>query len=295
MKTNNKIIINVPKNSKIIIQIIHGAMEHINRYKDFIAKLNKENIGVVTRSLSGSDNDLLRSNDSLNLYHSFSKEDIYEGISEVTKIIKKKFPNHKHLILGHSLGSFVAKNFYFNNEFKYDGLILLGTNDFSTLKYNLGKWFTIGIKDSKISKWGNWVIFNQNAFMSKTKNKDSNWISTDQDNYNRYLNDEKCGNLFDGKSLKAVIKILGDNQKINYKKFENKEKPILILGGLEDPVSNFGKELTKYENKLNKFEFKNVTMKIYSNSKHEILFDLEKKVVLDNILNFIKISFENII
>ncbi len=46
-------------NPKIIIQIVHGAMEHIHRYDEFIDNLNKNNIGVVSRSLYGSDKDLI--------------------------------------------------------------------------------------------------------------------------------------------------------------------------------------------------------------------------------------------
>ncbi len=292
-KTRNEMVVKVVEdNPKIIIQIVHGAMEHIHRYDEFISDLNKNGVSVVTRSLYGSDMDLLVNEKTKEFYHSFDKKDIVKSILEVSKYIQENYPSAKHILLGHSMGSFISKKAYFENMFKYDGLILVGTNFNPNYKKNLGSMLLLPVSYKKVSKFGNWVVFGQNDFSSKVFKRQSNWISTDKDHYKDYQNDLLTGNNFSGSSLKALMSLLNDNsKKKNYQDFKRKNSPILLIAGSNDPVSNYGKQIKKFHGFLIENYFTNVSSFLYPKSRHEVLMDVEKDKVLNDILEWIKANF----
>ena len=44
------------------------------------------------------------------------------------KRIKEKYKDYKHIIFGHSMGSFIVKHIVYSNLREFDGVILSGTN-----------------------------------------------------------------------------------------------------------------------------------------------------------------------
>ena len=66
----------------------------------------------------------------------------------------------------------------------------------------------------------------------------------------------------------------------------NNNLPILIISGSNDPVGDQGKGVKKLYNFYRKNHL-NVTLKLYDKARHEILNEINKEEVYNDILNFL--------
>ena len=72
----------------------------------------------------------------------------------------------------------------------------------------------------------------------------------------------------------------------NIKKIR-KDLPILLISGGQDPLGNFGKGIEKLDG-IMKSEGLNTTVIIYDGSRHELLHELNKEEVMNDILKWIE-------
>lgn len=70
--------------------------------------------------------------------------------------------------------------------------------------------------------------------------------------------------------------------------------PILILSGDADPVGDNGRGVRRFEAMLKKIGMKNITCTLYPENRHELINDLDKEQVFQDIRNWCdKIQKEN--
>ncbi len=265
---------------KAVVMLIHGATEHIKRYDDFAKYLNKNNFSVY-----GVDN-VGHGDETTNGYHHIENKEIF-----LNRLLDLNFELQSYklpvYIVGHSMGSITLRNLIMNGNFKYEKLVLTGITNPPMVKvkagYLLQKIIMIFQKDEHVNRLSNYLTLGVFSILSKIKYKAKNWITSDQVEYQKYLEDEYCDNKFSNKAVEVLL----DLTKISLKK-ENleilKNSKYLILGGEEDPVSNFGKEVKKLQKKFNDTE----NIKIYKGMKHEILNEVKKEDVYKDIIQFLK-------
>lgn len=67
-----------------------------------------------------------------------------------------------------------------------------------------------------------------------------------------------------------------------------KDLPIYLVAGKEDPVGNFGKSVENLCQFYKKQGIQDVELKLYENDRHEILNEVDKDVVYEDILKWIE-------
>ena len=112
---------------------------------------------------------------------------------------------------------------------------------------------------------------------------DGNWLSRSEDNWYKYTHDPLCGMTFPNNFYYSFFK----NARHNYKNIENIPYylPILIISGTSDPVSGKNgvvKLFFKYGEAMKKVYFKT-----YLNARHELLNEINKDEVYEDIGQFI--------
>lgn len=267
---------------KTVVILIHGSKEHSGRYKEFISHLNENNIEVMT-------GDLADHGQNFNGYfHNFTFNEMLNSALKIIDKAKEEYPNHKHIIMGHSMGSFIVKYILYKNMRMFDATILSGTNHPSQILLDTAMFLSSRSEQNEVSSTNEHLCYGMLSIKSKFKRYGENWLSTDIENEIRYKNDPYCGNDFSSGSLYSMYRFIDlSKRELTLKNFKSKEIPQLIIYGKKDPVSSFGKEIRKMIKFHNKFEINNHQTICYENSKHEILFDVEKEKVVDDILSFI--------
>ena len=110
----------IPESIKSLIVIIHGFGEHSGRYSipaSFLAKNEYSVHSVDNRGFGQSAG--TRS-------HVYDYNEYIQDIQEYIQVVKKKYPNKKIYLLGHSQGGLIATKFCLDlkPESKPDGIIL---------------------------------------------------------------------------------------------------------------------------------------------------------------------------
>lgn len=261
--------------------IIHGSKEHHKRYNNFQNYLESNNVNVVNKDLFDHGENIKGK------FHNFSFEEMTSSVLEIIDEAKEKYPNTKLIVLGHSMGSFIAKYVAYNNLRDFDGIILSGTNDMSNPILGLLLFFTRNKKE-KVSKFNEKLIYGGLVAISRLNGHGKEWLSNDMNNVENYAKDPLCGIDYSNKSMNAMIMFskLSRGEEI-LSSFVLKDTPQLLIYGKDDPVANFGKDIKKLIKTQNKYGIKNHKVIEYKGSKHEIMLDFEKEKVFADILEFI--------
>lgn len=278
------------KETKFIMQIVHGSAEHAKRYEEFAKWLNKKGVTVWSIDLRGH-GEIEKNNGNLGYFGSKGKHKVIEDINEVTLKIKNKYPDVPYTLLGHSMGSFIVRA----TAFKYsniDNLIAVGTNHQNKL---LSSFNSIFAKCSKIimpKKHKAKILdkMSYKAFDKKLNKKhEGSWISKNNNNVIKFNKDPLCGFVFTNNGFDVMSSWVNSINSKRFIKKQNKNMRILFLAGSEDPVGNMTKEVSRANKAFIKFGL-NSKLKIYKGMRHEILNEENNEIVYKDIFDFINIK-----
>ena len=109
-----------------VVHLIHGASEHFARYgmyADFMNKSGYHVIGIdfLAHGLSSSNLSTVHFADTL------GNQIAYEGITLTQEAIKEWYPTLPVFLVGHSMGSFLARKAIIEKPTFYEKVILSGT------------------------------------------------------------------------------------------------------------------------------------------------------------------------
>ena len=117
------------KNIKItkIIQIIHGMTEYIDKYIPFIEYLTSFGFLVVGHDQLGNGSSFTKSEDQGYFGEPDPNKNLIEDIQKKRKMTQEKNKDLPYFMLGHSMGSYLLRQYItiYNNNLA--GVLLLGT------------------------------------------------------------------------------------------------------------------------------------------------------------------------
>jgi len=268
------------KKPKAVVQIIHGMREHSGRYDRFAKMLNENGFIVVATDSRGHGN-TAPSLDKLG----HGEKDIYREVVEdqicVSKYIKENYELPLY-IFAHSWGSMISQTLIQVSHLA-DKVILCGTNFGNNATYKLGNFITsiqclFGLKDKPAK-----LIESTNKKLYASKFVRGNWLSRDEEIYDKYLADPFCNAIFPVSFYKSLFKhMIKVNKTINNIK---KDLKILLIAGDNDPVGDYSKNVIKLTNLYKKKGY-NANCKIYKNARHELINEINKQEVDKDIIDF---------
>ena len=274
-----------------ILQIIHGMAEYIDRYDDFAKYMVGKGYVVVG-------NDHLGHGDSVGengTYGYFCKKDpatvLVRDAHRLKKIMEGKYPGVPYYILGHSMGSFVARNYLCRYGSGIQGMIVMGTGNQSKALLRVSKMIA-GITgffcgDKKVAKMINKLAFGTYNRAIENPKTNVDWLSKDEDIVEKYIMDERCGFTFTVNGFTGLFELTYRLQKP--KNFVNipRKIPVFFVSGEEDPVGDYGEGVIHAKNALVKAGLENVSMKLYPGDRHEILNETDREVVYNDIYDWL--------
>ena len=268
---------------KAVVQIIHGMREHSGRYIRFAKMLEKHGYIVYCSDSRGHGKTCKK---RTLLGH--GEKDIYaECVQDqilISKFIKKTHPTLPLYIFAHSFGSMIAQSYIQECDLA-EKVILCGTNNGNNFTYKLGLFLTniqkLFISDTKPAK----LIENTNKKLYASKFDRGNWLSRDDEIFDAYLKDPYCNAIFPISFYNSLFKNM---TRINKRISKiNKNLKLLLIAGDRDPVGEYGKNVIKLTNIYQKKDI-NASYIIYPGARHELINEINKDEVDQDILNFYK-------
>jgi len=274
---------------KGLFHIVHGMTEHIERY-DFLMSALAEK-GYVCFGFDNLGHGKTAKDDSELgfIAHTDGWKYLVNDIGAFGDAIKKMYPDKKYVLMGHSMGSFMARRAAVSLNGICDKLIICGTGGKNPLS-KAGLFLTSIIKVFKGEKHVSPLVLKM-AFGSYNKRfkggNSRDWLTNDLSIIEKYATDKFCNYDFTVSAMHDLIML---NDMANRQEWFNsikKDLPILIISGEDDPVGDYGKGVRQVYDKLIKAGA-DVQIKLYENCRHEIHNDICRNEVISDIMRFIK-------
>ena len=272
-----------------IIHISHGMAEHIGRYEWLIHRLNNDGFHVIAIDHRGHGK---RIGDNPKGY--FADKNgwnlVLDDLMNLVDETNKEFPNHKQFLIGHSMGSWISLG-VIQKGVNLDGLVLSGSSMIPKSVIDAQRIIIrsqiLFFGKKAVSKFLDKITLGQYNKFFKPNRTEKDWISSDNDNVDDYVNDPLCGypvtiGLWDDLS-KGMLSVF-DNTK--YKAID-KSLPVYILSGTKDPVGGNGLGVKKLFDFLNPI-FDSVHLNLIENARHEVFSEIDKEHTYNKLLHFLK-------
>lgn len=276
---------------KAVVQIVHGMNEHIERHSQTAEFLMKNGIAVIGEDHRGHGVTAING-----IFGHFDNENGCSKVIEdnyiLTKLIKKDFPGVKVFLFGHSMGSFIARNYVFEHGEEIDGLMLMGTGGLP-LKNKIVNLVALNVlapfvkPDTKLPLIHKMGIRDLNKAFEPGKTG-YEWLSTDPTVAEIFVTDTMCGNVDTYSFYKDLVKMMLEMEKPENIAKVPKKLPIFIFSGSMDPVGNFGKKVTQAYQGYVEAGLKDVTIKLYEGYRHELHNEPIKEEFFGDMLNWIE-------
>jgi alpha-beta hydrolase superfamily lysophospholipase len=275
-----------------ILQIAHGMGEHAARYADFAGFMAKNGFVVYANDHRGH-GETARSETELGF---FAADDgwnkVVEDAHELSLKIKEENPGLPLFLLGHSMGSFIARDLISKYSADYQGVVLSGTTGdpgaIAVVGTLIGKLLAALQGKTHKNKFLHDTAFGKFNAPFKPNRTEFDWLSRDEKVVDDYAADPKCGMIM---SIGFILDLTGGISYINSNAaFEGTsvDLPVLLVSGEADPVSDGGKGVKEVYEKYILRGLKDLQMKLYPQCRHEILNELNKEEIYQDILNWMK-------
>jgi len=267
--------------SKNAIVIAHGMAEHPARYDHFAQYLNMHGYDVygIFEEGHGEIN-----KDNLGHFDKNGFYDCVDNLDDLILSIKNKYG--KVILFGHSMGSFVSQEYLSTYSKNIDACILCGSSspDFIVKMGSfLSKTIYLFADKKKPARFMNNLSFGSYNKQFKPARSEFDWLTRDEKVVDQYIEDPYCGYICTVGFYQSFLSGFAKLHKKNKLKNIRKDIPIFIIGGSKDPVSNNGEGLRTLLVRYKENNISDVTLKIYDKCRHEILNELNKEEVYNDI------------
>lgn len=114
---------------KAVVQICHGMVEYIDRYDGFATYLNERGYYVTGNDHLGHGKTAHDKEDLGHFPEKHGNRYIQSDIHRLREITEKKYPNVPYYMLGHSMGSFLLRQYLMSKGEGLTGAVIMGTGD----------------------------------------------------------------------------------------------------------------------------------------------------------------------
>ena len=284
----------VPETESVrgIVQIVHGMSEYVERYEPFIEYLLDARYIVCGEDHLGHGKSVKSEDDLGYIPGKDGWTNIVKDMHTLTVRMKQLHPGLPYFMIGHSMGSFLARIYMTKYGKELDGVIISGTAAGDAGMYTL-----VGLGLVKLVE-----VFKGRHYISPMLAKvmfggynekihdDSSpfaWLSVNKANVEKYEADPLCGFPFTTSGTENLIRMLRYIGTESWPKQVPADMPILIISGDQDPVGDMGKGPKIVADKLKAAGVQDAELKLYEGDRHEILNENDKAIVWDDCLTWL--------
>ena len=276
---------------RAVLQIIHGIAEYVERYDDFANYLNSLGYLVVAEDHMGHGKSIGTEGTQgyFNGGWMAAMEDSYRLLTDT----RQKYPQLPYVLFGHSMGSFLARTLLeVHPDSGIAAAVICGTGWQPALLLRSGLLMCklICKKDGE-KKPGptlqNLVFgsYNQRVEHPRTP---FDWLNRDKRAVDAYIADPLCGFVASGGLLRDMLGGIAFIQKKENLEKMNRELPVFFIAGGDDPVGNYGKGVRQAADAFEKAGMKHVSVRVYPLCRHEILNEINKQEIYEDIARWLK-------
>lgn len=275
---------------KAVVQILHGIAEFVERYDDFANFLTQHGFLVVAEDHMGHGQSI-NGGGIQGYFHGGWFTAVGDSL-QLMADIKAEYPHLPYILFGHSMGSFMARTILC--KYPQCGLsaaVICGTGWQPAFALPALIKVMDGIckkNETKPSESLQKLIFGSYNHKVEHPRTEYDWLTRDAKIVDEYIAHPLCGFTASAGLLRDMIKgIHFIEQKENLKNM-NKQLPVFFIAGGDDPVGSYGKGVYTAAEEFKKAGMEDVSIRIYPMGRHEILNEINRKDVYQDVLHWIE-------
>jgi alpha-beta hydrolase superfamily lysophospholipase len=276
-----------------VIVMLHGMGEHKERYLEYAKWMAAKGYAVFVHDHRKHGQSI--DEDKEEKVGIFGPEDKWEYIIDdvhfVVKDARKKVPGKEIVILGHSMGSIIARRYISKYSQVPKAVILSGTLPiikFSDvfLPINLARVCNVFRKNTPSKLISNALNKPLNAGYEEPRTP-FEWLSKDEKVVDAYIADPLCGYAYNARFYIEFLKgIKKANTSDNIS--DTRNIPILFIAGKDDPVGEFGDGVEDVYKIYMGHGFFEVRLMLLAGNRHEILNEPDRLETYQTIEDWLK-------
>ena len=273
---------------RAIVQLAHGMCEYAERYEHLADFLCAADIALVAHDHQGHGHSTA-SPDDLGFIDEKNGADLLTAdFRKMHLIIRERYPDTPVFLLGHSMGSFIVRDYLSRWSDDLSGAVICGTagpNPAAKAGILLAK-AVIRLKGSrhrsKLLTSLSTGAYGK-AFPGDPAGKNA-WISRDAAVTDRYAADPLCRYTFTAAGYRDLFTLLDRVSAPGWAACLSKELPLYLIAGEQDPVGDMGKGVRIVADRLQQAGIRDLTLRLYADDRHEIFNELDKDRVFSDLL-----------
>ncbi len=281
-----------PDSPRAVLHICHGMAEHSGRYDDLARFFAAQGIACVAHDHRGHGRNL-ETDAAGHFADSNGWLKVTRDVGVVQAWIREQYPDSGVFLLGHSMGSFIVQSYLIDQQRPppLAGLILSGSNLDQVLRLRILRPL-ISVISRMSGPHANSGFLHRMTFGAFARSvpdakTEFDWLSTDNEQVTRYIQDSSCG-------FQCTVKLWQDlaeglsviSRAANLKKIPE-NLPVFILSGDRDPVGRFGKGPRALAEAYRKTGHKDVQIRLYPGMRHEPFHEKDSIQVFQEMLDWV--------
>lgn len=185
---------------RCILQVVHGMAEYVERYEEFAAYLVERGFVVTGDDHLGHGKSVGEGGKQGYFCERDPATVLVRDVHRLKKLTEELYPGVPYVLMGHSMGSFIARNYLCRYGTGISGAVIMGTGmqpkavlDMARLVAGIQKFFCGPMHVSRLldrlafGGYGKGITDRRTAF---------DWLSRDRERVDRYIADPMCGFTF---------------------------------------------------------------------------------------------------
>ena len=274
---------------KAVVQFLHGMCGCKERFEPVVKFLSENGVACIVSDHRGHGESVKDVND-LGYFYSGGYEALIDDIRIVSAWGRKEFPQVPYYLLGHSMGALAARIYAKQDDLHLAGLILSGMPSKNSMSV-VGRLITgtlclAGFERSRPTFFKKFTSDSYNkGFASEGPQA---WICSDPEVRKQFIQNPRCNFRFTMNGANNLLKMMNEAYNISGWKVFQPSMPILFISGADDPCMISEKKFYESVDAMKDVGYKNVWTLIYPRMRHEVLNEIGKQKVWNDILNFVE-------
>lgn len=277
---------------RAVVQLVHGVAEHMGRYDHFARYLADHGFVVCGEDHLGHG----KTGAEDGKFGYFGARDGWTNVTadvyQLRQLVGEKYPGIPYFIMGHSMGSFLTRTYLCRYPGTVDGAILSGTGQEKAALVGGGRLLASLIGRVKGTDYVSTLVndlslgaYNKQFRPNRTT---ADWISRDTAVVDKYLSDPFCTFI---PTVGMYRDMLGGLQYISSGSALSRmdpNTPVYLFSGDKDPVGSNGAGVKKVHGYFREHGTKDLTLKLYSEGRHEMLNEINRDEVYADVLAWLE-------
>ena len=275
-------------NPKAVVQIAHGLVEHAGRYARLAKALTRAGYAVYASDHRGHGRTAQTPED----FGFFAERDGWrkcvDDLWALSQRIAIDHPGLPIVLIGHSMGSFMAQQFISEHGEVLSGVVLAGSNG-KPARLTVALRIIAHIERLRLGPRGRSALVHSLAFGTFNKQfepvrTEADWLSRDSAEVHKYVADPLCCFQPTLQLWIDLLDALGEIAKRAHQARIPKQLPVYVIAGTRDPVSANSKGLEQLLSAYHAAGLQRVTYCSYPEARHELFNETNRDEVTRDLL-----------